>query len=321
MVIVTHSGKFHADDAWAAATLKILFPEAQVVRTRDEAQVEAADFAVDVGGVWDAPTGRFDHHQKGFAGARPTGVPYASAGLVWKEYGARCVSALAATHTGHCLSDKKAVEMAHSIDADVVQYLDLSDVGAAKNAPGGYGLSAVISGFNPNWLDEQRLGYGAAADAYRLSQFQRAMEVLTDVMINAVKYRVGGLLSIEQVRQGEVLEDGRVLFLKNGAVPWTQVVRTEMPKVLFVISHSIAEQRHIIHTVPVSSDSFKARADLPQAWAGLRDADLARVTGVPDAGFCHNGRFIASAKSYEGIRAMASLALKALEPERQESAP
>lgn len=314
MVIVTHSGKFHADDAWAAATLKILFPQAQVVRTRDAAQVEAADFAVDVGGIWDPATGRFDHHQKGFAGARPTGVPYASAGLVWKEYGARCVSALAAAHTGHRLSDNKAVEMAHSIDADVVQYLDLSDVGAAKNAPGGYGLSAVVSGFNPNWLDEQRLGYGDAADAHRLSQFHRAMELLTDVMINAVKYRVGGLLSLEQVRKGEILEEGRVLFLQNGAVPWAQVVRTEMPKVLFVISYSIAEQRHIIHTVPVSSDSFKARADLPQAWAGLRDAELAQVTGVPDAGFCHNGRFIASAKSYEGIRAMASLALKALEP-------
>lgn len=317
MVIVTHSGKFHADDAWAAATLKILFPEAQVVRTRDEAQVAAADFAVDVGGIWDAPTGRFDHHQKGFSGARPTGVPYASAGLVWKEYGARCVSALAAAHTGHSLSDRKAVEMAHSIDADIVQYLDLSDVGAAKNAPGGYGLSAVVSGFNPNWLDEERLGYGDAADEYRLSQFHRAMELLTDIMINAVKYRVGGMLSLEQVRQGEVLEDGRVLFLKNGALPWTQVVRTEMPKVLFVISHSIAEQRHIIHTVPVSPDSFKARADLPQAWAGLRDADLARVTGVPDAGFCHNGRFIASAKSYEGIRTMATLALAALESEQK----
>jgi len=317
MVIVTHSGKFHADDAWAAATLKILFPQAQVVRTRDPALVEAANFAVDVGGIWDPATGRFDHHQKGFAGARPTGVPYASAGLVWKEYGARCVSALAEAHTGHRLSDNKAVEMAHSIDADVVQYLDLSDVGAAKNAPGGYGLSAVISGFNPNWLDEQRLGYGDAADAHRLSQFHRAMEVLTDVMINAVKYRVGGLLSLEQVRQGEVLEEGRVLFLKNGAVPWTQVVRTEMPKVLFVISHNIAEQRHMIHTVPVSTDSFKARADLPLAWAGLRDAELAQVTGVHDAGFCHNGRFIASAKSYEGIRTMASLALKALEPAGQ----
>jgi uncharacterized UPF0160 family protein len=312
MVIVTHSGKFHADDAWAVAVLKILFPEAQVVRTRDAATIEAADFAVDVGGIWDAPAGRFDHHQKGFDGARPTGVPYASAGLVWKEFGARCVAALALAHTGQHLSERAAVEMAHSIDADVVQYLDLSDVGAAKNAPGSYGLSAVVSGYNPNWLDEQRLGYGAATDAYRLSQFERAMAMLTDVMINGVKYRVGGLLSVEQVRQGELLEDGKVLFLKNGAVPWSHVVRNEMPKVLFVISYSIAEQRHIIHTIPVSPDSFKARADLPAPWAGLRDAELAAVTGVPDAGFCHNGRFIASAKSYEGIRTMASLALQAL---------
>ncbi len=313
MVIVTHSGKFHADDAWAVAVLKILFPQAQVVRTRDTALVEAADFAVDVGGVWDAAAGRFDHHQKGFAGTRQTGVPYASAGLVWKEYGARCVSALALAHTGHALSPEKAAEMAHSIDADIVQYLDLSDVGAAKNAPGGYGLSAVVSGFNPNWLDEQRLGYGDAADALRLSQFTRAMEMLTDIMVNAVKYRVGAYLAVEQVRQAQVLEDGKVLFLENGAVPWAQVVRKEMPKVLFVISHNIAEQRHMIHTIPVSADSFAARADLPEAWAGLRDAQLAAVTGVPDAGFCHNGRFIASAKSLAGIRTMASLALQAVE--------
>ncbi|SFV15882.1 MYG1 family protein [Pseudoduganella namucuonensis] len=313
MVIVTHSGKFHADDAWAVAALKILFPQAEVVRTRDPAQVEAADFAVDVGGIWDAPSGRFDHHQKGFAGARQSGVPYASAGLVWREYGARCVIALAEAHTGHRLSEAKAVEMAYAIDADIVQYLDLSDVGAAKNAPGGYGLSAVVSGFNPNWLDEQRLGYGEADAAFRLSQFLRAVELLTDIMANAVKYRVGALLSVEQVRQGELLEEGRVLFLKNGAIPWTQVVRKEMPKVLFVISHNIAEQRYMIHTVPVSPDSFTARADLPAAWAGLRDAQLAAVTGVADAGFCHNGRFIAAAKSYEGIRTMASLALQAIE--------
>ena len=312
MVIVTHSGKFHADDAWAVAALKILFPQADVVRTRDSARIEAADFAVDVGGIWDPASGRFDHHQKGFAGARPSGVPYASAGLVWKEYGARCVSALAAAHSGHQLADDKALEMAHSIDADVVQYLDLSDVGAAKNAPGGYGLSAVVSGFNPNWLDEQRLGYGGADDGYRLSQFFRAMELLTDIMTNAVRYRVGALLSVEQVRQAQVLEEGRLLFLENGAVPWSQVVRKEMPKVLFVISHNIAEQRYMIHTIPVSSDSFAARADLPEAWAGLRDAQLAAVTGIHDAGFCHNGRFIASAKSYDGILAMAKLALQAL---------
>ena len=310
MVIVTHNGKFHADDAWAAAVLHILFPAYDIVRTRDPATIEAADFAIDVGGIWDPATGRFDHHQKGFGGARPTGVPYASAGLVWREYGAQCVRALAATHTGHELSEEKAREMAYAIDADIVQYLDLSDVGAAKNAPGGYGLSAVVSGFNPNWLDEQRLGYGAAAEDYRLAAFRRAMALLTDIMINAVKYRVGALLAVEQVRQSAALEGGKLLFLKNSALPWTQLVRKEMPKVLFVISHSLAENRYLLHTVPASAESFQARADLPASWAGLRDAELAAVTGVADATFCHNGRFIAAAKSYEGAHTMALLALK-----------
>ena len=321
MVIVTHSGKFHADDAWAVAVLNILFPECELIRTRDPAVIEAADFAIDVGGLWDPASGRFDHHQKGFDGARPCGVPYASAGLVWKEYGARCVAALAAVHSGHALTEESARSFAFAIDADIVQYLDLSDVGAAKNAPGGYGLSAVVSGFNPNWLDEQRLGYGEQADAYRLAQFRNAMALLTDVMINAVKYRVGAMLALEQVRQSELIEDGKVLVLNNSALPWTAVVRKEMPTVLFVISHNLAEQRYMIHTVPVSAESFKARADLPLAWAGLRDADLAAVTGVADAGFCHNGRFIAAAKSFEGIRTMAMQALQELEPEQPGQLP
>ncbi|HEX8604172.1 MAG TPA: MYG1 family protein [Pseudoduganella sp.] len=312
MVIVTHSGKFHADDAWAVAVLNVLFPDNELVRTRDPAIIEAADFAIDVGGIWDPATGRFDHHQKGFSGARPTGVPYASAGLVWREYGGRCVGAIAASHMGHDLPRETAREIAYAIDNDIVQYLDLSDVGAAKNAPGGYGLSAVISGYNPNWLDEERLGYGAPADQYRLDQFRRAMGILTDILVNAVKYRVGALLAVEQVRDSEVLEDGKLLFLRNSALPWTQVVRKEMPKVLFVISHSLAEKRYMLHTIPISPESFTARADLPAPWAGLRDAELAAVTGVPDATFCHNGRFIAAAKSYEGAHAMALQALQAI---------
>lgn len=310
MVIVTHSGKFHADDAWAAAVLNIVFPGCEIIRTRDPATIVAADFAVDVGGIWDPASGRFDHHQKGFDGARQSGVPYASAGLVWREYGARCVGILAAEHAGYQLPADKAREIAYAIDTDIVQYLDLSDVGAAKSAPGSYGLSAVISGYNTNWLDEQRLGHGEALEAYRMAQFRRAMEVLADSMVNAVKYRVGAMLAVEQVRQAQVLADGRLLFLENGALPWSQLVRKEMPKVLFVLSHSIAEQRYMLHTVPLNTESFDARADLPEAWAGLRDAELAAVTGVPDAGFCHNGRFIASAKSYEGAYAMALLALQ-----------
>jgi len=72
----------------------------------------------------------------------------------------------------------------------------------------------------------------------------------------------------------------------------------------------------MLHTVPATADTFEARADLPASWAGLRDAELAAVTGVADAGFCHNGRFIAAAKSYEGIHAMALQALKDVAPQQ-----
>ena len=131
MIIATHSGKFHADDAWAVAVLDILYPGSEIIRTRDQSLIDAADFAIDVGGTWDPATGRFDHHQKGFDVTRQSGVPYASAGLVWKEYGARCVAALAATHTGHQLTDDAAQQLAYAIDDDVVRF----KIGRNKRSP------------------------------------------------------------------------------------------------------------------------------------------------------------------------------------------
>lgn len=309
MIIATHSGKFHADDVWAVTVLDIVFPGCELIRTRDPERILQADFAVDVGGISDPHSGRFDHHQKGFSGARQSGVVYASAGLVWKEHGARCVELLAQRHAGYAVSREEARHIAYAIDTDVVQYLDMSDTGAARNAPGGYGMSAIISGFNPTWIDEQQAGSVIAADAMRLQQFRRAMTFVADVVLNQVKYRVGSLRAVEQVRQGELLEDGRLLFLKNGALPWSSLVRIEMPKVLFVISYSIPDDRYMLHTVSAAAESFASRKDLPSPWAGLRDAQLAEATGVPDAMFCHNNLFIAAAKSYEGILKMARSAL------------
>ncbi|NEX63277.1 MYG1 family protein [Noviherbaspirillum galbum] len=312
MIIATHSGKFHADDVWAVVVLDLLHPGCELVRTRDPERIRQADFAVDVGGIWDPASGRFDHHQKGFSGARPSGVVYASAGLVWREHGARCVRHIARTLCGHALGDKEAQEMAYAIDNDLVQYLDMADTGAARNAPGGYGLSAVISGFNPTWLDEKGLAPDAGAEAMeamRMQRFRRAMDVIADVLVNQVRYRVGSMLALDEVRASERLEKGRLLFLKNAALPWAAVVRNEMPKVVFVLSYSPAEQRHLLHTIPKSSESFEARKDLPASWAGLQGADLAAVTGVEDAVFCHNNLFIAAAVSFEGALRMARQAL------------
>ncbi|WP_143347946.1 MYG1 family protein, partial [Ensifer sp. 1H6] len=44
-------------------------------------------------------------------------------------------------------------------------------------------------------------------------------------------------------------------------------------------------------------------------WAGLTNADLEAACGVAGATFCHNGRFIAAAKTREAALAMAELAV------------
>ena len=70
-LLVTHSGTFHLDDAFAYAVLRLALGlrepgrDHALVRTRDEAAVAGADAAWDVGAAYDAPAGRFDHHQRG----------------------------------------------------------------------------------------------------------------------------------------------------------------------------------------------------------------------------------------------------------------
>ena len=67
--IGTHDGTFHCDEALACVLLKFLpeFADATIVRTRDEEKLSACDVVVDVGGLYDPDTRRFDHHQTGFS--------------------------------------------------------------------------------------------------------------------------------------------------------------------------------------------------------------------------------------------------------------
>lgn len=94
-------------------------------------------------------------------------------------------------------------------------------------------------------------------------------------------------------------------------MPWTHVVVHEMPEVMFVIYPDSDGNQYQIKTVPVEAGSFTARMDLPDAWAGLRDGELAAVSGVADSVFCHLNLFIGGARSFAGAVQMAELALAA----------
>lgn len=70
----THGAKFHADDLFSTALLRLINPDIQVERGFDVPE----NFD---GIVYDIGRGRFDHHQQDKE-IRENGVPYAAFGLL-----------------------------------------------------------------------------------------------------------------------------------------------------------------------------------------------------------------------------------------------
>jgi uncharacterized UPF0160 family protein len=314
IIIASHSGSHHADDVFGCAVLGVCLQNIgyQIVRTRDPEVIASADYAVDVGGIWDPAKGRFDHHQKGFNGARPSGVVYASAGLVWAEHGVQYIQMLdlGATH-------EQAQEVAAMVDSQLVQYLDMADTGAANMAPDYFGLSALLSSFNLTGEEDRAFraqpdGAQRAAEA-RLDAFHAAMKMVDQLLYNIISQSLDEVRGAALVRASALSSDGRILTLDVPGLSWFDVVCKEMPNVQFVLYADSSDQQWQVRTVPVEPHSFKARRDLPRAWAGLRDEALAQATGVADAVFCHNGVFIAGAKSKDGALQLANLALATLD--------
>ena len=314
--IATHSGSFHADDVFGVGVLMGVYPSHTLVRSRQDELIDAADFAVDVGGIWDIERGRFDHHPRGFDGARPArrvdgedahGVGYASAGLVWSVHGAAYVQALAGS-VGVPLDTSAVAETVRSIDASLVQYLDIVDTGQGSVAPGIFGLSALIAQLNTNWMEEHGLTSLAKAQLQE-SRFLDAIAITRKFLDRAIIKKISQFRSQDIVRRAQRLLDGRVLYLQEGGMPWTHVVVAEMPEVMFVIYPDSEGEQYQIKTVPVEIGSFLARLDLPKAWAGLRNQELAAVTGVQDSVFCHSNLFIGGARSMGGALRLAELAL------------
>ena len=285
-VIATHNGNFHADDVFSIAALKHIFPTFELIRTRDLDVIAKADVVIDVGGVYDADNGRFDHHQRGGAGARDNGIPYSSFGLIWKQYGLDI-----------CQGNE---EVATSVDKSLVSTIDAVDCGYVKGVAEGISLSQTISMFNPTWQEDKHFD----------TCFHEAVEFAARILSRFIASANGGISSKAIVAQAiNNAEDPRVIVLEK-YTPWKTTVHNTSKQALFVVYPSETGAWRI-QTVPVELGSFEDRKPLPKAWAGLADQELQEVTGISDAMFCHNGLFIAGAQSKASVMKMAEMAVNA----------
>jgi uncharacterized UPF0160 family protein len=303
-ILATHSGKFHCDEVFAYAVLRLALglvrpgEDHVLLRTRDAALIEGATIVWDVGFAFAAAAQRFDHHQRG-APVRADGTPFSSAGLVWQAHGEKAVAALL-RESG---AEGFAAAIAGEIDATVVRRIDEIDNGVADARRDGLGLATLIGEFNPTWDDPAGSG-PTAGDAAFLEAAGFAAGVLRRRVEEMRARRAAEAFVLAAHRAGE---DPRLLVLDRG-MPWKNVVFAHALPVLFTVSPA-SNGNWMVDTMPPEPGSFEQRMPLPEAWAGLDAAALAERSGVADAVFVHLRRFVGAAKSREGAVAMARLAM------------
>lgn len=307
--IVTHNGIFHADEAFACAVLTTIWPDATVLRTRDRTILESAAvnpkfITVDVGGKYDANELVFDHHFKD-GPARENGVPLSGFGLIWRHFGT------AFLNTALFETDEILEEIHEAVDAGFVSRIDAGDTGAVESTAHlkgnpelelqDYGVSWLISSLNPVPLIEDDI-----TDEERDHLFTNAISVARGVLQRVVYRACSRIMAREMVKEAI---DGQLCVLDQFA-PWQDAIFEADPdgEVLYVLFPATGGDWRI-QCVPPTPGSFDKRKALPEKWAGLRDEEFQKETGVEDAIFCHPGRFIAGAQSKEGALKLADLAV------------
>lgn len=295
--LVTHSGGFHADELLSSVILTRLFPQARLIRSRAPEWITPAPDRIiyDVGGAYDPAAGIFDHHQRG-APLRDDGQPYSSFGLIWKHYGREYLAAAG-------LPDHHVEALHTAFDTGFVLPIDMTDNGAlSPSGPlAGLALPALLETLKPVFDAEEPEADDRA--------FHAALAIARSFIDAGIPQRAAKLRAEAIVyRAIEAAGQGRILELPRGMPFRPAIVKAGADHLLFVVHPR--EKDWCVTGIRRGDDGFELRADLPAAWAGLTNSELEAVCGVEGASFCHNGRFIAAAKTRDAALAMAELAVQ-----------
>lgn len=286
MKIVTHNGYFHPDDLLAVSALLLKYPDAKVIRTRDEEIIKSADIVVDVGHVYDPGKCRFDHHMPEGAGVRGNGIPYASIGLVWKEFGEELAG---------------GVEEAKVVEEHLITPIDAEDNGVDI-------YTLVSEEVSPYTLGDYFDSFIENAETFEEFEeaFMKALPYAQELIkkeIRRAKRQADDSREVKRIFDESPRKDIIVLPLNKS---WK---RTLIPTEALVVIFPRPDGQWSARAIPRALHSFELKHPFPKSWAGLRDEEMAMVSGVPDATFCHRDLWLANARSQEGAIKLAEIAL------------
>lgn len=290
--LITHNGTFHSDEVFSTVALINLIDNTEISLCRtSNIPSNANAFVYDVG------LGKYDHHQMGGNGERENGIKYSSFGLIWRDFGKRILEKL----NIYCIDeawekiDKKLVQTIDAVDNGQLQKIFQLDFEILT-------IPNLISLYNSNWDKPEN-------QDENFLQAVKFASIIFDKILESINSKLKAKkLVLEAIDKSE-----NQIMILDEFMPWKEfVLESELEKaksLLYVIFPSI-RGGYNVYAVPKEPESFEVRKAFPKEWAGLTNEKLQEVTGVKDATFCHNGRFICSANSKEGALKLAEIAVK-----------
>lgn len=270
---VTHAGNFHADDVFSTVFLSKLYNDITVVRLKDYHD-DGSKLTYDIG------LGRFDHHQAGYDKKRSNGIHYCGFGLLWQEFGREYLKKLNVSN----IEDTFYV-----FDKLLVNQIDAFDNGELNmdNTFNIYTLPSFIEIFRPRWNTKED------EDECFLKACEFANIIFEKVMSDTfIKVEMMDIL-----RDKAKISQNKVLVLDE-FIPYEFALFELNLDVDFVVYPS-NRGGYAAHTVPIAYKSFTPKVPFKKEWAGLRDSELQKVSGIKTARFCHNKLFLATADTLE----------------------
>lgn len=263
---ITHMGRFHADDVFSAALLKIMNPEIEIIR------IKSVPKGYD-GLVFDLSDGEFDHHGEKTK-YRENGVPYASFGLLWNEYGPELVGENAA----------------RTFDEIFVQPLDIQDNNGGNNM-----LARAITQANPKWDSTDNPN----------ECFEKVVEFAKFILENEIQSMHSTSKAVGIVKKALAEQKDGIVVLPVG-VPWKSIL---IPEPVMYVVYPSTRGGYNAQAVPKAIDTQECKKLFPEIWRGKREG-LGQITGLKQIIFCHPGGYLINANTLEEAVMACKLSIK-----------
>lgn len=292
--VVTHNGLFHVDEGFGVAFLSLLLGSGmRVVRTRNPAQIEQADVALDVGGVYDNTKLRYDHHQKDFLDVHEgTSIKLAACGLIWRHYGTCLITKL------HPELDVEQVKsLWQSADETICCPVDMQDNGQNTFKVEGAEAQALTISMMVSSFNQQDI-YSPAQD----EAFMRIVEILKEYVLNFLRAGANKLQLLKEAEEAVEQQKGNRVLVLDKFLPYREaVLKANAEGQDFCLVTYPAKNQWNVQTIPFDDSEanyYSQRVSFPKRVWGLTGPEAAKeqLGGCPLV-FCHKTGFLAAIKA------------------------